>query len=782
MKKILIVLLLLCLLACENQQPLTESGQVVTELSIVSEGKRIDDYQLGFLPGKILEEDFQAWLLLYDHEDFEAVWSKLSGMTIQEIKELSDMDGDNRAYWIDKYDYADGLGNTLNPDQKTFLEGASFNLGIYHFYVVTISKEGVVGLKRAQEVIDVRPLPKEVRLRDRTLEYDIQSDDRLMGHAVFVSKATLYDLKDNLIDKPLKDLKKASDKHLMIMVDKEINSVILSDDLLTLEGEKIEDDVFGVFVASYGQEGLMDIAMANTYLIEKDYPLNNTIHNDGMGTIMLIGGGVASSDSDKIKIFEAMRQAGGEHPRLAILSSSRFDRQAVYNHFYYKDPEFGSFEDNYKNLGFKPVFIPLATDNANQIKNDEYWSGLLESCDGAYLQGGDQYKHVKSLLNDDGTPSKMLLALEKILDRGGFVAGTSAGMAAMGDLAYGYGYSLEALSHNSLEQVSLEAIPEKEGLVSSLEDNNIAVPGIGLVDHGIILDTHFDKRGRLGRLLVALRDSKSQLAIGVDEGTSFNIQNKIGEVIGDQGVFVLDASEAVFGKAGSDEVFLAENIYLHYLTEGDRYDLWTKNVMQEDKVILEGHGLYNARHPVFEKDYTTTKLLIDFIHSENQVLEVPYKLVDGSVITIAFEKAEKTKAYTSNLDYKDSSLEGYKKASIEGMLMHVYEFRGQDKIPPVISYMKAYTRAYKVYLGITDNLSGIDEDSINEETVQFISDVNSLYEAPFYDLEYKEIGIIIAEEAFVKGDKVIVDGVKDTAGNVVEKQTWEFDGTTWYRK
>lgn len=799
MKKIIIILLVLslalvgCSIETEKEVVVGRSeGNSVTELNIVSRGKNIDDFQLGFSPPETMTktpEDFVGWLLFYDSQAFDAVWEELSDFSIENIKDISKVEGENRGYLVENFNWADGLGNTLNKDQKTFLEGKPFELGQYHFYVATVQEEGVTGLISANEIIDVRPVPERVELnsKDRlySVTYNIQADERLKGHILFLSSKDLYTLKAEVVDLSLKDLEKISKNKQAILVSEADNQIDFDLNLKTFEGNKIEKDVYGVYVASYGEHGILDIAMANTFLVTAETPAKpETIINDGMGTVMLIGGGVASSDSDKASIFNAMLEAaGGNQPKLAILSSSREDSNAAYNHYYFKNPEFGSFEENYAHLGFEPVFIPLATDNADKVMNDTYWSALLASCDGAYLQGGDQYKHVKSLMNSDGTPSKMLLALQSILDRGGVVAGTSAGMAAMGETAFGYGYSMEALSHNAMDWKTIADIPVKDSIVSSLPDNNLGVPGIGLIDPAILLDTHFDKRGRLGRLLVAMRDTESAIAIGVDEGTSFNIQNKIGEVVGDQGVFILDGTDAVFSSSGADNQFSVENVYLHYLTDGDHFDLWTKKAMQSDaKLLVEGAKDYNSTHQIFGSDYETTKLLIDFIQSEDTLLEMPYKLMDETIMTIAFTKTDKTSGYTSNLDYVDPALEGYKKASIEHLVMSVYPFKGVDSIPPVISYMKGYTKPYKVYLGITDNLSGIDEATVNKETVHFISTGNTLYEPPFYDEAYQEIGIIIAEDAFVAGDMVKVEGVMDLSGNSVEPQTWIFDGKTWQKK
>lgn len=289
-----------------------------------------------------------------------------------------------------------------------------------------------------------------------------------------------------------------------------------------------------------------------------------------MGTLMLIGGGVASSDPKRQRLFEHMRQAaGGETPRLAILSSSIKDVQTVYDHFYKVEPKVGSFEINYRTLGFEPVFIPLAVDNAEVVKNDPKWAEVLAKCDGAYLQGGNQYNHVMSLLNRDGSPSLLLDALSTILNRGGVVAGTSAGMAAMGDVAFGEGTSKGALHANGLEWRTVSQLYDVDALITAVPYNNLAVQGIGLVPHGILLDTHFDKRGRLGRLMIAMRDTNSMYGIGVDERTCLSLRDMKGEVIGEHGVFIIDASQAVFLKGSH---FAVKNLKVFYLTEGDQFD------------------------------------------------------------------------------------------------------------------------------------------------------------------------------------------------------------------
>ena len=363
-----------------------------------------------------------------------------------------------------------------------------------------------------------------------------------------------------------------------------------------------------------------------------------------MGTILLIGGGVASSDHEKKWLFTHMHQAaGGGKPRLAILSSSIHDSQSVYDHFYNADPEYGSFENNYRALGFEPVFMPLAVDNSEAIKNDLSWATALSECEGAYLQGGNQYNHVKALLNRDGSPSLLLDALQTILDRGGVVAGTSAGMAAMGSKAFGEGLSLAALAANGLNAWTTEQLFTEDVIATYPLGNHLAVPGIGLIPQGILLDTHFDKRGRLGRLIVAMRDTKSTYGIGVNEGTCLSLKDQIGTVIGGHGIFIIDASDAVFLDAAHFSVL---NLKLHYLTKGDIFDFSNgqAHVGSDKMVILEEDRRVNAGS-LFDEDYGATKCIIDFVHSKDKTVEASFALSETNGFKVVLRKDELTRAY-----------------------------------------------------------------------------------------------------------------------------------------
>ena len=62
----------------------------------------------------------------------------------------------------------------------------------------------------------------------------------------------------------------------------------------------------------------------------------------------------------------------------------------------------------------------------------------------------------------------------------------------------------------------------------------------------VVVDQHFDQRGRYGRLLSIVANSPSLLGVGIDENTAAEIRDeRLLSVVGAGAVFVLDAREAV---------------------------------------------------------------------------------------------------------------------------------------------------------------------------------------------------------------------------------------------
>ena len=129
----------------------------------------------------------------------------------------------------------------------------------------------------------------------------------------------------------------------------------------------------------------------------------------------------------------------------------------------------------------------------------------IESADGIFLGGGDQMKLVSII---GGTT--VADAIRAAHQRGIVVGGTSAGAAAL---------AKTTLAGNETDEHG------------QLVEQYIG-PGLGLMRHPTIIDTHFSQRRRLYRLFVALAEYPDLMGIGIDEDTAIVLRGDVGEVVG----------------------------------------------------------------------------------------------------------------------------------------------------------------------------------------------------------------------------------------------------------
>lgn len=139
---------------------------------------------------------------------------------------------------------------------------------------------------------------------------------------------------------------------------------------------------------------------------------------------------------------------------------------------------------------------------------DPFILGRIDRADGIFFAGGDQAEYVNFWKH---TPVED--AVNRAIRRGVPVGGISAGLAILGQ------FQFEAL-HDTV--TSAEALKDPYALEVTLGRDFLQVPQL----KGIITDSHFTQRGRLGRLLVFMarlvQDGWTGEAkgIGVDEGTA----------------------------------------------------------------------------------------------------------------------------------------------------------------------------------------------------------------------------------------------------------------------
>jgi cyanophycinase len=109
--------------------------------------------------------------------------------------------------------------------------------------------------------------------------------------------------------------------------------------------------------------------------------------------------------------------------------------------------------------------------------------------------------------------------------------------------------------------------------------------GIEMMD-SYQLYSHFGERGRQGRLIRLLSDTRDQsrgvqYGFGVDEDTALvvydvNTTQATGEVVGRGGVLLVDISSSSLDTTA--EYFTIRRVTGHYLTHGDHIDLTTREV------------------------------------------------------------------------------------------------------------------------------------------------------------------------------------------------------------
>ena len=183
----------------------------------------------------------------------------------------------------------------------------------------------------------------------------------------------------------------------------------------------------------------------------------------------------------------------------------------------------------------------------------------IEQADGIFINGGDQSLTAQAFKNKDGSDNALLAAIRKQINANQLIiGGTSAGTAVMSGGIYKQktipmitnGRSEAALVRGAKADVLPNAGCQKDNQCGDLLNDDLTYSskgGIGLFTWGI-MDTHFSERGRQGRLVRLVEDTKSRFAFGVDEATALVVAWQKPEliemkVIGQTGVFIVEQGQ-----------------------------------------------------------------------------------------------------------------------------------------------------------------------------------------------------------------------------------------------
>lgn len=262
------------------------------------------------------------------------------------------------------------------------------------------------------------------------------------------------------------------------------------------------------------------------------------------GTVIVIGGAL-KADSDAVwqRIVDA---AGGPGAPIAVFPTAAYEPERVS----------AQIVAALTRCGARAEVVPLAPHldgvDLQATLNDAALIARVAAARGVFFSGGAQ-EYLVDTLQPGGRPTAMLEAIRAVFAAGGVIAGTSAGAAVMSRLMF-----RDAMDNLAVLRGQWRAGREYD-------------QGFGFVAPDLLIDQHFLKRGRIGRMLPALQALGCPLGLGVDENAAVVIQGNELEVAGGSGAVLVDLGEASHDP--SLPAFNLRGARIAHLAPGDRHDL-----------------------------------------------------------------------------------------------------------------------------------------------------------------------------------------------------------------
>lgn len=207
-----------------------------------------------------------------------------------------------------------------------------------------------------------------------------------------------------------------------------------------------------------------------------------------------------------------------------------------------------NYVEAFKRLGCNNVGL-LHIRTREDASNAEYLE-RLKSCDGVMFTGGNQYR----LSSIFGGTQFLSILRQRYQNEAFIIAGTSAGAMAMSNTMIYEGASHEALLKGKVKITT----------------------GLAFIKD-VIIDSHFVKRGRFGRLAQAVSSNPECIGIGLGEDTGVLIRDGHQlEAIGSGLVLIFDGHEIKHTNIADIEDGMPisiEHLVVHVMAKGNHYDI-----------------------------------------------------------------------------------------------------------------------------------------------------------------------------------------------------------------
>ncbi len=368
---------------------------------------------------------------------------------------------------------------------------------------------------------------------------------------------------------------------------------------------------------------------------------------------LLIAGGALKSDNKAV--YEKMLELAGGAERAVFGVIPAAGGAPV--------SSFESFKELLIGYGVKAenihlVNVAMMDDKSTEFADESKWAGnaedkrvagILKTCTAVWFTGGDQMRVLMTLTRADGSPTQVLKAVNDVYTRGGMIGGSSAGAAIMGPVMIAGGSSLGAFG------LSADTTVSGPGGENSAGEPLLLSQGLDFFRFGIV-DQHFNQRARLGRLCMALAQSrdKAPFGVGVDENTAliyYAAENKI-QVFGEHGLTILNAEEVQIN--GAAPRLKIANLKFSYLEHGDEMNLSDMKVTPAvHRFPIHGNEEYELMAPprsgLFDTDAPDFRELATRYLANNKLLsEIRSTGFNGTIgITVVISKTLQSRAYVS---------------------------------------------------------------------------------------------------------------------------------------